>query len=100
MTAPYRRPVIAVVCHGCPIVRFERMSNIIRLGDVAAAGASVTSVVAKATDPLILHLSAIVESSDDAIISKGLDGIITSWNKGAERIFGYLAEEVDRKSVV
>src|SRR5688572_26398306 len=44
-------------------------------------------------------LSAIIESADDAVISKTLDGIITSWNKGAERIFGYTADEVIGKPV-
>src|ERR1044072_520243 len=51
--------------------------------------------------PELAHywLSALIESADDAIISKTLQGIITSWNAGAQRIFGYTADEVIGKPV-
>ena len=39
-------------------------------------------------------LASVVEFSDDAIITKDLNGLVTSWNKSAERIFGYTAEEM------
>jgi PAS domain S-box-containing protein len=50
-------------------------------------------------DGLISLLSEIVNCSDDAIVSKTLDGIITSWNPAAERMFGYTAEEAIGQSI-
>ena len=55
--------------------------------------------VAIDTAELRNRLAAIVASSDDAIISKTLDGIIVTWNEGASRIFGYSAEEVIGKPI-
>jgi PAS domain S-box-containing protein len=48
----------------------------------------------RATAESLSRLAAIVECSDDAIIGKTVDGIVTSWNQAAERIFGYTAEEM------
>jgi PAS domain S-box-containing protein len=50
-------------------------------------------------DEVRARLAAIVESSDDAIVSKNLDGIINSWNSGAVRIFGYQPEEAVGQSI-
>ena len=66
---------------------------------IGAVNMLVDLTEAKRAEHAGQRLSAIVESSDDAIVGKDLNGIVSSWNGGAERLFGYRAEEVIGKSV-
>jgi len=53
----------------------------------------------KQAEKALRHYAALVESSDDAIIGKNLEGYVTSWNKGAEAVFGYAREEMVGKHI-
>ena len=55
---------------------------------------------APSSEEALAHLAAIIESSNDAIVSKTLDGIVKSWNHSAERLFGYPAEEMIGQSIL
>ena len=78
-TAPNKLPL----CHRKGIGRSESAMTV-----TESSGNSAATV-----------LAAIIESSEDAIVSKNLDGIVTSWNSAAERIFGYAAEEMIDQSI-
>ncbi|MCM4159397.1 PAS domain S-box protein [Antarcticibacterium flavum] len=81
------------------LVFAQRRCN--EFGKVCGAAFSLIDISRQEKDHIKqATLSAIIESSEDAIVSKDLNGIITSWNAGAERIFGYTEEEIIGQSIL
>ena len=64
-----------------------------------AVGSSEEFLISRIKFEWLQRLAAIVETADDAIISKTIEGVVTSWNRGAERIFGYPEQEMLGQSI-
>ncbi|MCH8180537.1 MAG: diguanylate cyclase [Proteobacteria bacterium] len=90
---------------GCSIVELQKTLATLGSGDflkpIAVDARNADSVLGwvaqtqrRLAETDLAHFKAIVESSDDAIISKTMDGIVASWNRGAEKAFGYSAQEM------
>ena len=82
-------------------IAVEFVSNVYQAGDCNVIQCNVRDITERRqAETVSIRLAAIVESSDDAIIGKDLNSIINSWNKGAEKIFGYAAGEMMGTSIL
>jgi PAS domain S-box-containing protein len=79
----------------------EFVSNVYQAGDKKVIQCNIRDISErKRVEESIARLAAIVESSEDAIIGKNCDRIITSWNKGAQKVFGYAPGEMVGTSIM
>lgn len=79
----------------------EWVSTLLRAGDENVLQCTLRDITDRIrAEEARLHLAAIVSSSEDAILSKDLNGVITSWNDAAERMYGYSAQEIVGQSVM
>ncbi len=82
-------------------IAVEFVSNIYLAGDQQVIQCNIRDITErKLAEATLVRLAAIIESSSDAIIGKGLDLIVTSWNRGAEYIFGYTSKEMIGESIL
>lgn len=78
----------------------EFVSNVYEVGDRKAIQCNIRDITErKLAERHLAHFSAIVNASQDAIIGKNLEFVVTSWNAGAERLYGYTAEETIGQSI-
>jgi two-component system, cell cycle sensor histidine kinase and response regulator CckA len=82
-------------------IAVEFVSNVYQAGDKKVIQCNIRDITAhKKVENAAIRLAAIIESSDDAIIGKELDGTIQNWNTGAEKLFGYSAGEMTGTSMI